>query len=972
MAINNGNGTVTVQKGDTLSAIAVKFGNGLTYQQIASMNGIANPNRIYVGQVITISQSGGGSGGGSTQTTTVNTNKPTITALAIQSNTDNTLFATWTWGKANTEKYETWWEYDTGDGVWFISKGSVDGDVKQATYSIPSNAKKVRFWVKPISEKKQGTDNTETYYWTAEWSDPKTWTDETPLKNVPAPSIEIDQLKLTLEWSDVETDSTHIEFEIYKDGGSIQFDKSPQIAITGIKKSASYSCNIEAGSKYIARCRGCKNGSYSEWSPLSEEKNAIPTTPSGFTDLRVKTKTSVYFKWEPINTAESYEIQYATKLEYFDGSDQVNSFTVEKQYSSYEKSGFESGYTYFFRIRAVGENSQYSAWSEIQSLVIGEKPSAPTTWSSTTTVIVGEPLTLYWVHNTADGSSQTQAELELIIDEVHIEPDITIKNSTDEDEKDKISKCSIDTRTGIISWTVDGKTTSQYLGCTFVEGVKIQWRVRTYGVTGEPSDWSTQRTVDVYAQPTLSLGITDMAGNTVTTLTSFPFCIKALPGPKTQTPIGYHVSIKANDSYKATDQIGIEKNINKDDEIYYKYFDISSDLTLEMTPEFIDLQNGINYTLTCTVSMDSGLTRDASRDFTVSWTDVMYTPDAEISYNEETYTTYIRPYCETHKLVGHKVTTNAKKYEVSTDTIETETVSDLFTTSGEKVFIGLNNGTVVYYAILYFDSAGNPIDPIYRKVTNTNGTYTLTSTKLYAKNISKLRTKTGEEVLIGVIDDMDVQYCMVDEAELTEDISLSVYRREFNGEFTKLSTGLNNLKSTVITDPHPALDYARYRIVAIANSTGAVSYYDVPGHPIGEIGAIIQWDEEWTVLDTPENAELSQPPWTGSLLRLPYNISVSDSNTPSVSMVEYIGRKRPVSYYGTQIGSKSTWSVVIPKSDKETLYAIRRLSEWMGDVYVREPSGTGYWANITVSYNVNFNELTIPITFNITRVEGGV
>ena len=42
----------TVQKGDTLSKIAAKYGT--TYQKIAADNGISNPNLIYVGQVLRI------------------------------------------------------------------------------------------------------------------------------------------------------------------------------------------------------------------------------------------------------------------------------------------------------------------------------------------------------------------------------------------------------------------------------------------------------------------------------------------------------------------------------------------------------------------------------------------------------------------------------------------------------------------------------------------------------------------------------------------------------------------------------------------------------------------------------------------------------------------------------------------------------------------------------------------------------
>ena len=47
--------TYTVQSGDTLSSIASKFGT--SYQTLASLNGISNPNLIYVGQVLRVNGS---------------------------------------------------------------------------------------------------------------------------------------------------------------------------------------------------------------------------------------------------------------------------------------------------------------------------------------------------------------------------------------------------------------------------------------------------------------------------------------------------------------------------------------------------------------------------------------------------------------------------------------------------------------------------------------------------------------------------------------------------------------------------------------------------------------------------------------------------------------------------------------------------------------------------------------------------
>jgi len=53
----------TVQQGETLSAIAQRYGT--TWQAIANANGLQNPNQIYVGQKLTIPTGGGTSGGSS-------------------------------------------------------------------------------------------------------------------------------------------------------------------------------------------------------------------------------------------------------------------------------------------------------------------------------------------------------------------------------------------------------------------------------------------------------------------------------------------------------------------------------------------------------------------------------------------------------------------------------------------------------------------------------------------------------------------------------------------------------------------------------------------------------------------------------------------------------------------------------------------------------------------------------------------
>lgn len=813
----------TVVKGDTLSQIAVRYGT--TVAKLVQLNGISNPDLIYVGQELIIS---GEASTESSKATT--TSRAEVFRFGLQSNTDRTVYAEWRWTKDHTENYQVVWHYDTGDSVWFSGSDSTVKE-KHCTYTAPENAKRVKFKVKPISEKKSGSS--ESTYWTASWSTEKTYDFSSNPPKVPSvPSVTIDKYKLTARLDNLDLNADSVQFQVVKNDESV-FNTGKADIVTG---SASYSCTIEAGNEYKVRCRSYnkKQMKYSEWSNYSSNVSTIPATPATIKTCRANSETSVYLEWEAAKSAQTYEIEYTTKKEYFDGSNQTTTETGI-EFTHYELTGLASGEEYFFRVRAVN-GSGNSGWSEIKSIAIGKAPVAPTTWSSTTTVVTGEPLNLYWVHNAEDGSSQTYAELELYVNgqkEVH-----TVKNSTEEDEKDKTSVYSIDT--------------SEY-----IEGTSIQWRVRTAGVTKVYGDWSVQRTVDIYAPPTLELAIVDANDNPVEVLESFPFYVSALAGPKTQTPIGYHLTVTSNEVYETVDNLGNTKVVNSGEQIYSKYFDITDPLFVEFSAHNLNLENNIHYTITCVVSMNSGLNVEESMEFSVAWTDLIYEPNAELAFESDIFAMYIRPYCEDE------------------------------------------NGILI------------------------------------------------------------------------KDVLLSVYRRDYDGGFTELATDLNNEDATFITDPHPALDYARYRIVATSKTTGTVSYYDMPGYPIGGEAIVIQWAEDWSSFDSFTEDATEQPPWSGSMLKLPYNISVSNNHRKDVDLVEYIGREHPVTYYGTQRGESATWNVDIDKEDKETVYALRRLERWMGDVYVREPSGSGYWANVSVSFSKKYNELTIPVTLEVTRVEGG-
>ena len=177
-------------------------------------------------------------------------------------------------------------------------------------------------------------------------------------------------------------------------------------------------------------------------------------------------------------------------------------------------------------------------------------------------------------------------------------------------------------------------------------------------------------------------------------------------GPVTQVAVGYVVTITAQNNYETIDQTGEIVQVVAGQEIFSQYYAASSNyLDVLFSAGNLDLENGESYTITCLVSMDSGLSAENSVDFDVSWEEEEYEPNAEIGLGMADYTAMIQPYCR---------------------------------------YIGLEEG--------------------------------------------------------------DER-----EGELAENVTLSVYRRTYDGQFVEISRGLQNDGVITVTDPHPSLDYARYR-----------------------------------------------------------------------------------------------------------------------------------------------------------------
>lgn len=858
-----------ITDGDTLESVAKALNNKVTVEALAAANGISVNADLsaMVGTILVIPKEVEAVG-----------DTVEITYFGLVANTTRNLIIMWDWDTTTTvgkktSGYKVIWSFWTGNRdskgneIWIEGSNSStsDKDVKFSTYNAPDYAQKVKVKVRPVKEGE--TASNPGTNWCADQIHNFNGDSASAPSSI---DVKIERFKLTVDVNGLDEHITKVEFQVVKDHNRTIFEQG---SVNLVEKfgSASWSIKIAAGSNYRVRCRTYRadNATYSDWSAYSNVVEAMPSKPT-INSINVLSKSSVSLKWDYINNANEYAIQYAAETEavnkgdisikdYFDkteGADiQTVSVTVDADYSeSYVTHNIIGlgGSKYYIRVCAINSAAQ-SEWSNILPFSVGTTPTAPTTWSSTTKLTVGESLKLYWVHNSEDNSNSTGAKLNLTIngESREFEMDLTSGTYTDKgglftvsksdmnNYNDKVYICTVDTMNSI-----------------FDAGSMVEWKVCTAGVVlKDYGKWSATRTVDIYEPPALSFYIYDLEDNPIEEyLTGLPFYIKAEVGnTANQHPTGYYVSITSNESYETVDLLGNDKNVTSGSKVYSKYIDTSeTSIEVKITASDINLVNNIKYTVHCIVSMSSGLTDEgSSKEFKVAWSGKTYVPFADVGINYDTVSTYIRPY----------------------------------------------------------SSGGN-------------------------------------------------------------DVLLSVYRREFDGSFTEIGTDINNDGKTYVTDPHPALDYARYRIVAVSKTTGAISYNDIPAVKIGEKSIIMQWDEDWQDFYVDEEYASVVRSWAGSMLKLPYNIDVSDSFNPDVSLINYIGRANPVSYYGTQLGATSSWNTVIPKSDKETLYAIRRLATWLGDVYVREPSGSGYRANVTVSFSQKHRDLTIPITFNVTRVEG--
>lgn len=822
-----------------------------------------------------------------------------VTAIML-SGSRTTAFATWIPHdipegltlENYIENFDCQWRYEYADYWWPSEDSQVGGsdrpsDFKSVYQPSQINTTKVGFRVRANPKR--------DLYFKAAWSDEYFVT--IPLDNIPeipsTPTVTLgnDGYTMYVSASSDDVRTAYIDFQCIDvtDINDQAIVDSASIYLTdGLSNTATWQFTGVGGKVYQFRARTVNaDGEYSTpeegnytneegWSPWTDP---VATRPAPVKILSAKATSdgSIVVTWSSATTVgmqevEEYVIEYALKERYFDTSpSNVTSTSKQPQIGdsqSLELTGLEAGIWNFRVAVKMRSYDVQSEWSNVERCATGKKPTPPTTWSNKTVAMVGEPLYLYWTHNSEDNSDETYAIVNYTINGVEYETDPIEHHAIDTEQR---------------SYTIP----EEHLNTEAI----IQWKVKTKGVYENLpeedgySEWSTQRIIKVYTQPTISVtlfgsmtyewdeyieehaddgGVYDYSipGTSIlqdNMLTNFPLFVRLNAGPSSQEPIAYSIAIVANNSYETSDQTGRLIGISAGTTVFRRYINTTNhQFTAMIMPGDVALENGISYSVYVTVAMNSGLSANNLVKFFTNFSVQDYSMNASIGIDPLKITAYIKPYCLDE--------------------------NDAYVTS----------------------------------------------------------------------------------------VTMAVYRREFDGGFTKIADGIPGNLMPVITDPHPSLDYARYRLVAVDRATGHVEYQDLPPHRIGEHSIIIQWDETWNSYYETGAGVLADRPWSGSMVKLPFNIDTTDSNTVDVEMVEYIGRSHPVSYYGTQVGQKATWNTLIPVNDKQTIYDLRRLARYMGNAYVREPSGTGYWAHVEVSFNITHLETTIPVSFSITRVEGGM
>ena len=433
----DGNKRYHVVTGDCLWNIALDYmGAGNRYPEIKQANGLSS-NVIYPNQVFIIPGVTPGYGGApapAPPVTPENEKAPNIVWFALESGTQRKMNVIW---QQAHNKFKVRWEiWDSNGHLWQEAEETPSFTDQQKaaehTFQEYNDRFKCRVSIRAIND--DGSDKSPWAYKEYDFR-------ENPPELPPSPNVDIDRndtLTVTFENIPENQGIEAIEVALYQDN-TTKYDTFI-INVNNETRYASHQSKVEPGHYYNLRARSIKytlpdgktnpDGIRGGWTDYTNNIQSSPIAPTEILVLAAKkiteqssTTYGVNIEWDSVVAAKTYTVQWTTDPEFFDTApDKVNSQTTEE--GSGPKlliTNIELGHEYYFRVGSNNDKGSSLNWTPIRSIKLGSRPSAPTTWSNTTSNIVGDDLNLYWTHNATDGSRETYARLNLILIETKSE-----------------------------------------------------------------------------------------------------------------------------------------------------------------------------------------------------------------------------------------------------------------------------------------------------------------------------------------------------------------------------------------------------------------------------------------------------------------------------------------------------------------------------------------------------------------------
>ncbi len=280
--------------------------------------------------------------------------------------------------------------------------------------------------------------------------------------------------QIDLSWTNPSTSYYAFCLEVSIDGGA--WSQCWYYNGAGYPTSYSYTA-ATADHSYRFRCRTEYMDAFSAYSSETSLITMSPMPPQSITTAAVAGGTDIAVTLDnasAVATSLEWEVSTDGKATWSAGS---TSPVAGTPVTSFTATGITG--TAYIRVRNVNSTGS-SAWLVSEAVTTICPPAAPTIVAPTGSIvnIADGSMTIEWLFNSLDGSTQTAYEAQL-----------TKNGGT----------------TATVSGTTAHKLTITFSGLSPNSGDTLAVKVRTKGADANWSDWSSTKTVTLYTPPTLSI-----------------------------------------------------------------------------------------------------------------------------------------------------------------------------------------------------------------------------------------------------------------------------------------------------------------------------------------------------------------------------------------------------------------------------------------------------------------------------------